>query len=276
MLRVLNALNYFDWKFKKNYPTYQPDERWQYRIGEVVKAPDNQKIEHVVDAGKIFPGYQLMHNGLKIRLGSYYDFGNTALLEQNKGVHEPQEEYVFQEVLKAVRPGAAMLELGSYWAFYAMWFHAEVARARCYMVEPDPYKMNFGKLNFAFNGMQGTFIEGFIGAEKGQLSGVPVLSVDEIMQGQGLDHLAILHADIQGYEYEMLLGAEATLQAGKADYVFISTHSNELHERCLEKLQEYDYRVFADADLDETYSWDGLIVARSALAAPVDAQISRK
>ena len=39
-----------------------------------------------------------MHNGLKIHLGSYYGPEGATQLIINKGVHEPQEEYVFQEV----------------------------------------------------------------------------------------------------------------------------------------------------------------------------------
>lgn len=265
-LGILNRIGYFDWKFRRNFGKYQLTPRWKNRIALVVQAPDNKKIDRIPQAGELTDRFQYMHNGLKICLGSYYDYGNTRLLQENRGVHEPQEEYVFQEVLKSIPPGSAMLELGSYWAFYSMWFYASVAEAECYMVEPDPYKMNFGQLNFALNNMRGTFIRGFIAEQSNSESSPPTLTVDEILENQSIDHLAILHADIQGYEHEMLRGAHRTLTRQKVDFVFISTHSNELHEHCTKTLTDYQYEIIASANLDESYSWDGLIVGRSVSA----------
>ena len=269
LLRLLNRLGYFDWKFRRNFPRYQPTSRWKDRIALVVTSPDNRKINRVSQAGQVQADHQRMHNGLKIRLGSYYDYGNTLLLQQNQGVHEPQEEYVFQEVLKVIPPGGIMLELGSYWAFYSMWFCQQVPNARCFMVEPDPYKMNFGRQNFRFNQMEGTFIKGFISDQSDAAGSTPVLTVDEILRTQNIQHLSILHTDIQGYEYAMLQGAKTVLQRQLADFIFISTHSNELHAQCLACLLQYNYEVIADADLDESYSWDGLLVAKSAKAPPL-------
>ncbi|MGB3850372.1 MAG: FkbM family methyltransferase [Tunicatimonas sp.] len=266
LLWLLNRVGYFDWKFRRNFPRYQPTPRWKDRIALVLTSPDNNNIARVSRAGQVLADHQRMHNGLRIRLGSYYDYGNTLLLQQNEGVHEPQEEYVFQEVLKVTPPGSTMLELGSYWAFYSMWFCQQVPQAECFMVEPDPYKMNFGRQNFRFNQMEGTFIKGFISDQSNPSGSVPTLTVDEITRTQNIRHLSVLHADIQGYEYAMLQGAKNVLQQQQADFIFISTHSNQLHAQCRECLLTYDYEVIADADLDESYSWDGLLVAKSAQA----------
>jgi hypothetical protein len=38
----------------------------------------------------------------------------------NRGVHEPLEEFVFQEVLKRLPEACAMIELGAYWGHYSM------------------------------------------------------------------------------------------------------------------------------------------------------------
>lgn len=266
LLGLLNRLGYFDWKFRRNFPRYQPASRWEDRIALVVTSPDNRKIDRVPQAGQVLADHQRMHNGLKIRLGSYYDYGNTLLLQQNQGVHEPQEEYVFQEVLKVIPPGGTMLELGSYWAFYSMWFCQQVPQAKCFMVEPDPYKMNFGRQNFRFNQLEGTFIKGFIADQSDPSGSNPTLTVDEILRAQNIRCLSILHADIQGYEYAMLQGAQTVLQQQQADFIFISTHSNELHAQCRACLLHHNYELIADANLDESYSWDGLLVAKSAKA----------
>src|SRR5688572_22798103 len=140
LLNILNAINYFNIRFKLYFPKYEVSQLWKNRITLVKQSPDNAKVHHATNAGQIFNDHQLMHNGLKITLGSYYDYGNTILLQENKGVHEPQEEYIFQEVIKFIPPGGCMFELGSYWAFYSMWFASEIQHARCIMIEPDPHK----------------------------------------------------------------------------------------------------------------------------------------
>jgi hypothetical protein len=263
ILHFLNKVNYFTYKFNLTFPLYKIKPVWEQRINTVKASADNAKIHTVEGAGNITPRYQFMHNGLRIHLGSYYNMGNAILLKENKGIHEPQEEYVFQEVLKTLPAKARMLELGSYWAFYSMWFHKEVENAGCYMVEPDPHKMNFGKLNFALNKMKGTFIGGFISSEAALEKSIPTLTVDHIMKSQGIDFLDILHSDIQGYEYRMLEGAEESLRSQKFGYIFISTHSNEIHRQCIEKLIQHGYSIICEANLDESYSWDGLVVAKN-------------
>ena len=203
-----------------------------------------------------------MHNGIRITLGSYYDYGNTHLLLENKGVHEPQEEYIFQQVLPFIREGGTMMELGSYWAFYSLWFASVVKNARCFMVEPDPHKMNFGKLNFKLNGFKGVFRMGFIDGHTDTNRNIPIYHIDHLMKSFGIDFLDILHSDIQGYELNMLKGAQDALSKKKVGYVFISTHSNDLHSQCIAELKKYGYVIVADANLDETFATDGVIVAK--------------
>jgi len=90
----------------------------------------------------------------------------------------------------------------------------------------------------------------------------PNLTVDQICEQQGLEFLDILHSDIQGFEVEMLEGAKKLLSEKRVGYVFISTHSNELHEQCYEVLKRYGFEMVASANLDESYSWDGVLVMK--------------
>jgi len=262
MLFVLNNTRYFDRRFNNAFPKYKLSQYWRARIDKVKQSTDNQRIEHVSDSGKVFPNYQLMHNGVRITLGSYYDYGNTHLLIENKGVHEPQEEYIFQQVLPFIREDGTMMELGSYWAFYSIWFASKIRNAKCFMIEPDPHKMNFGKLNFKLNGLRGKFCLGFIDGFTDTRKNIPTYNVDHLIEKFKIDFLDILHSDIQGYELKMLKGASKTLGNHKIGYAFISTHSNELHRQCIDELKSHGYVIVADADLDESYATDGVIVAK--------------
>jgi len=252
--------------FDKWFLTMNPSKEWEERISLVLSSSDNDKIPRVKDAGKVNKGFQTMHNGLKIALGSYYGPEVSHMLIQNKGVHEPQEEYVFQLVLENLKrqnkSNYVMVELGSFWAFYSMWFKKELPNSECFMVEPDPFNLGCGKTNFKKNKFNGTFINAFVSDEKRTENQNKFISVDSLLLDNSINYFDIVHCDIQGFEFDMLNGASAAIKADKIGYFFISTHSNELHAECSSFLIKQGFDIIASADLNQTYSFDGLIVAQ--------------
>lgn len=233
---------------------------WLRRIDDVLKCGDRKFIVAHPSAGKIERGLLIMHNGIRIKPLSYYGFPMLRMFKLSKGVHEPQEERVFQEVLKVMPRGATMLEVGSYWAFYSMWFQKAVPEAQCYMVEPEEAGLKSGKNNFEINGFQGDFTRAFIGNQYKEGS-PPVITVDWILSNKNINFLDLLHSDIQGFELQMLEGATQSFLKGRIGYVFISTHSNQVHHACEDKLKDYGHVILHSINLDDTYSEDGLIVA---------------
>ena len=251
-------------EFRRFSREWDRTENFELKIRDACAGADNAKIPRVPEAGTVREGHLIMHNGLRIVPDSYTGPGMTRLLEKNRGVHEPQEEYAFGEVLAwlAEREAAThtMIELGSYWAFYSLWFQAVLPEARSFCVEPDAGNLAFGEQNFRANGRTGDFTRAYVGAQP-STGTPPTITVDSFLREKGLDHVDILHADIQGHELEMLRGAQQTLARGAVDYLFISTHHNFLHYRCIDELTNLGYVVLAEADLLETCSTDGLIVA---------------
>ncbi len=245
--------------------TKEQQDYWMDRINLVLECPDNTAIVRVEQAGQLIADKLIMHNGIEIDPLSYYNFPLLKMLIDNKGVHEPQEEKVFQAVLDAMQQNSnkkTMLELGSYWAFYSLWFKQLFPDANCYMVEPERRNLFYGKQNFKLNNLDGTFIHAGIGAKPNEAQNIR--SVDEICTQYKLDFLDILHSDIQGYELDMLHGSERMLSENRIGYVFVSTHSNELHEQCRALLEsKYSFVEIASANVDESYSWDGILVMKS-------------
>jgi len=265
----------------------QEEAHWKFRIENTLSCPDNEYIPRVEDAGKIYGDQQVMHNGIRIVPGSYHGNKVSLQLEKNKGVHEPEEERVFQEVLKFMPEGATMLELGAYWGFYSMWFQKEVPNALNYLIEPDPTHLEFGKNNLALNSMKGDIHQAYIDEKSGSTEdGTPVISVDDFMQLKGIEKLHMLHSDIQGFERKMLEGARKAFENKAIDYVFISTHRahkfghddiNHIHDQCLDFFRDYDFFIIAETDLETTYSWDGLIAARrNDLSGPNEIDIAKR
>ena len=258
-----------------NMPTKLRGE-WIRRISDVLQCEDRKFIVSLPMAGKIEGGHLIMHNGIRIKPLSYYGFPMLRMFKLSKGVHEPQEERVFQEVLKVMPPGATMLELGSYWAFYSMWFQKTVSDARSFMVEPEEAGLKSGKENFEINGLKGDFTRAFIGNEYKE-SSPPILTVDWILSQKNIPFLDLLHSDIQGFELQMLEGASNSFLQGKVGYVFISTHSNQVHDACENKLKDYGHVILHSINLDDSYSEDGLIVAARPDSPSIPVfQLSRK
>lgn len=235
---------------------------WPMRRRLAVTCRDNLHIERVPGAGDLENGVMTTHSGLKILAESYYGQGNADLMAANRGVHEPQEEYVFQEVLRRLDSGSNMLELGAYWGYYSLWFLQAVKDGQVYLVEPETENLEVGRRNFSLNGCRGDFTQALVGAAPDPQASPPQISVDSFLRDRKIAHLTILHSDIQGYEVAMLQGARDSFASRRVDYVFISTHGIWLHLECLEFLRHHDYVILASADKFESYSLDGLIVAR--------------
>src|SRR5215470_628978 len=112
-------------------PVKASDTDFLGRFREVISDPLNLLIERVPQAGIIERNEVYLHNGNRVPVsgaGVYYG-PFSQLLVINRGVHEPLEEYVFQEVLKNLPASPLMIELGSYWAHYSMWLKKKRSNA---------------------------------------------------------------------------------------------------------------------------------------------------
>jgi hypothetical protein len=234
------------------------------RFREIISDPVNLLIERIPAAGFVQDNDVFLHNGNRVPLvgdAAYYGAFSQILII-NRGVHEPLEEYVFQEAIRNLREDPVMIELGAYWAHYSMWLKKSRPRATQILVEPNPANLAAGKNNFERNGFAGEFIGAMVA--KGQFE------IDRFFATRNLPHLDILHADIQGFEVQMLDAACATLADKKIDYLFISTHSQLLHDQVVETLAGHGYRVEVSSDFDnDTTSFDGLVFASSPNTTPI-------
>lgn len=251
---------------------------WKRRIRDVISCPDNDLIPRCPTSGIVHDGTITMHNGIKVGALSYYGAGIMNLLIQNKGVHEPQEELAFGNVLPYIAEGGVMLELGAYWGFYSLWFSQAVKGAKNFLVEPVPDNLEAGKFNFSINGKEAIFENAFAGkVDSTTENAPPTVSVDSFLRRHSIERLAILHSDVQGAEVDVLHGASDALSRNRIDYLFISTHGNDLHAECVRLLENRNYRILVSANLDDSYADDGLIVAMSPLAnGPAGIEVSHK
>jgi FkbM family methyltransferase len=262
----------------------EPVNLVELRVQETINCRDCDAIPKVENAGEVnidhSPPFQVMHNGVKVLLGGYHGEWMQRIITALKGHHEPQEEKVFYEVLKRVSgDNPVMLELGSYWAYYSLWFRKTFPAGSNYMVEPITEKMQLGQKNFDLNGFSGIFFNGCMGGEyKDKMTFVDwnndeiemkKYSVDAIVEKNNIAFIDILHSDIQGAEVDMLKGCEQSLNAGKIGYLCISTHGDK-HERCLDFFKQRSMHIIAEHSVEASASADGLIVAQSTAVPHID------
>jgi len=208
----LKPLHWLQYTIKRD-----PNERSVVVHGArgIISSPEYPFIPKHPDAGTCKGGHLIMHNGVRVLPTCYLGWQNYVMVRDARGVHEPEEERVFMDVLRTLGPGATMVELGAYWAFYSLWFQQAIEGARSVLVEPTLSNLNYGRKNFRINGRKGTFVHAFIGAEEAERNGQRTVTVDSIARESGLDSIDILHADIQGHERTMLDGARELLDAGR-------------------------------------------------------------
>jgi hypothetical protein len=224
------------------------------RFIDIMSDPNNIFIKRCENAGTIENECVILHNGIKVAKDGYYG-SFSKILVLNKGCHEPAEERMFELILQDIPENGTMIELGSYWAFYTIWFHKVIKQARNYCIEPELQNLNLGKQNCLLNNVTNVdFTQGFVGKNN--------ISISNFVLEKKIDYIDILHSDIQGYELEMLQDITNLLAQNKIKYLFISTHSDDVHYKCVQLLQKNNYRIIASADFEtETFCFDGIIVA---------------
>ncbi len=238
------------------------------------------KVEH---AGAIITEsdgtrVQVMHNGLRVVADKYCGPWTTDLIRRCHGHHEPQEERVFHEVLARLPLDATMIELGSWWSYYTLWFLLDQPRRRAIALEPDPEHRALGKANAERNHLAPVFVDGFAGAvsvssapfrrETGEIIAIACHSVPDLMERHGIAVLDLLHCDAQGAETDVLTSCIPLLREGRILTIVVSTHHHTIsgdpltHQRCLAIVEANGGMVIAEHDVHESFSGDGLIVAR--------------
>lgn len=100
-----------------------------------------------------------------------------------------------------------MIEAGSFWAYYSMWFHKAVPGAQNHLIEPNREKFQLSQRHFELNHMKGAFTNGFIGRDSRPNSvftdwdnrryRLPQIAIDDYVRQHGIDFLHVLHADIR-------------------------------------------------------------------------------
>ncbi|MBB3397900.1 FkbM family methyltransferase [Rhizobium sp. BK060] len=249
-----------------------------------ISCTDCDQIPKIADAGHVIETpdgpVQIMHNGIKVAAGGYHGDWMAHIIRALRGHHEPQEELIFDSLLRLCRHNSVIVELGAFWAYYSLWYLHEIPGSRAICVEPDPRNRAVGAKNIALNGMTGRaeLHSAWIGEKEdaaftlhaesvGSELTLPCFNMDSILKLSGDSTIEILHMDVQGAEVPFLGSIGRAIQAGRIRFLVVSTHHSSIsgsrttHGDCVEKIRQFGGRILVEHDVQESFSGDGLIVA---------------
>ncbi|WFU12164.1 FkbM family methyltransferase (plasmid) [Rhizobium sp. CB3090] len=245
---------------------------------------DCEHIPKVANAGRIIESesgpVQIMHNGIKVVAGGYYGDWMAHVIRALRGHHEPQEELIFDSLLRLCRNNSLIVELGAFWTYYSLWYLHDVPGSRAICVEPDPRNRTVGEKNIALNGMQQRVVleSAWVGEKEeatfaahaeslGAELTLPCFNMNSILRLAGDSVVEVLHIDAQGAELPFLGSMARAIEGGRVRFLVASTHHSSIsgskttHRDCVEKIISLGGRILVEHDVQESFSGDGLIVA---------------
>jgi len=164
---------------------------------------------------------------------------------------------ILQEIKK---PDINFFELGAGWGSQSLDIAGIIdnklldivpQKILCYAIEAEPTHFQWLQNTFNYNRIAGytffgamTEIPGWVNfitdvnpadsygqsiKDSGQTK-IPSYSLDYLMDILKVDHADIVHMDVQGEEYKVLLGSKKHIEAGMIDYLIVCTHKTELEK----------------------------------------------
>lgn len=265
-----------------------------FRVHMTASCGDTDRIPKVDNAGEVFYRngelVQRMHEGSLVAAGGYYGEWMKEIITRLQGHHEPQEELIFHHVLKHVRKGALMVELGCFWAYYSNWFLGAVDGSRALCIEPDANHLAVGAKNLSLNRRSAKLVNAAIGGtcsesvsfrreSDGVTASVPTWNFERVVEAVEREKIDVLHMDVQGAELPFLASMSKFALGELVRFLIVSTHhlqisgSHTTHRDCIAQLIGLGASILCEHTVEESFSGDGLIVASfspqdAALAFP--------
>lgn len=249
-----------------------------------IGCPDTASLIKVPEAGRVVDTsegpVQIMHNGLRVVAGGYHGDWMAHVIRALRGHHEPQEELIFDAILRYCRHNSLIVELGAFWSYYSLWYIKEIPGAHAICVEPDPRNLSIGVRNAELNDFSNrvSFHNAWVGGSSlpaytlptestGEELTLPCFSIQDIVLLSGDETIEVLHMDVQGAELPFLQSMHSAVLGGKIRFLVVSTHHSSIsgskttHEDCVAAIRQIGGTILIDHDVQESFSGDGLIVA---------------
>ncbi len=174
-----------------------------------------------------------------------------------------EKEYDCSSALQ--QPPKRILDLGGNIGFGTAYFKQQFPDAAIAVIEPDPRNIPLLRRNLKANGIEATIIEGAIGAEAGSqplcfgddvacssivrtgVKSLPlsvmvsVMTVPQVMEQLGWDHVDLLKVDIEGSEEDLFARNNSWLK--RVGAIILEVHPNTTPEKLNGYLSPFGFQL---------------------------------
>lgn len=250
--------------------------------------PVYNKLDFHPLAGKIIKNRQYFFDGSVTVYPHTDDEFIHQLFELTKGAPEPEEIFLFLQILRKLPNNAVIMELGSGQGYFSIISAKQLAKAKLFLVEANPHFVSISKVNMRLNRLisrskvihaavtnrnnQYVYLQesgyGSSIKDKGEYK-VSTITVDKLIEKLNLSKVDLIHMDVQGAEVNILKGMMKSLDRKCVNYIFIATHKSFRHNLCLNYLTNFEYKILYSRDPSKSTSFDGILIATKSITHPI-------
>lgn len=191
------------------------------------------------------------------------------------------EQQIFLNLIKSLKGHVNLFELGAGRGDWCLALAGivdfnlidhEITSYRCLAVEAEPVHFEWTKMHFEEQSINAKPIYGAVTSKVGECQfysvvdpasnygqsirddgnlKVPCYTVDYLMNKYKFDIVDILHSDVQGAEYDMILGATEALKKKAIKYMMIGTHKLGINEQIIDYVKPYGYEFLFSVNVHE-------------------------
>lgn len=189
--------------------------------------------------------------GFKVSVNQFHQPVPEDYQDTSEQILIDQFELIVQSLSSEDHPPYSMLELGSNQCYYSLLFKHILGKDKTIsvMIEPHLDNLNVGKAEFAANDCDGIFYHASIGSEwvlKGTRLDTTEVTLNELIDHNNLTKFDVIQCDIDGSELIMLESNVQFFTDCRARYIFLATHSSELHSKCRDFFANLNYSLILD------------------------------
>ncbi|MCF4967966.1 FkbM family methyltransferase [Nostoc sp. CMAA1605] len=175
------------------------------------------------------------------------------------GSYEYDKQILFEQTIKE---GSIVFDLGAHTGFYTLLASTLVgAKGKVFSFEPMPTNIKYLKQHLQLNSIPNvTVVESAVSDKtgidyfelnsstfQGQLSSkgslqVQTVSIDNLIAKGEIPVPDYIKIDVEGAEMKVFTGAK-TMLSNAHPTIFLATHSDELHQQCIEFLTSLGYKI---------------------------------
>ena len=226
---------------------------------------------------------KLVPKGIEIRIWSGPMRGLRWISDSSSatcwmGVYESDKQRVFGKIVK---PGQVFFDLGANVGFYTLLGSLLVGNGgRVIAFEPASRNISYLRRHLAINRIANCeVLEAAVSSKDGtalfDVAHLPVsghishratesgyqvvtVAIDRLVHEGAIPGPNVIKCDIEGGEYDALLGASNTLKEYRP-IVLLATHGADIHVRCCQLLRDHGYRLESLAEDKDAATSDELI-----------------